>query len=978
MTCGATVQKFKKILLYIVGLYFVLFGFILPFILEWQVPKIISKSLNAEIAIENISFNPFTWTLHLEKTVLKDKEKKKLLSFDKLILNLEPHSLLGATAHIKAFAIVRPKIYVVLDEDKNLNFAKLLKANREEKSENQEDSKDTQTDTMMDMILEHIAIIDGSLMYEDYSIGEKFDFSFHNIGFELKNINTRDFTKEDATLRLHAMLEDGGFIDIKTKILSLSPFMVDGDINFEASRLYTQWRYLKDMFAFEIANGKLSFNANYNLSLEDLNNTEINNVNISLESLRIKPKDKQKDILNLKLIDINNITLKPFKQEVAIDFISVDGLQVEVKTDKNGNIDWVSLLEIKSDNDKTEESKKDITKEPKQPFLLQIEKFILSNSSVGFEDGALEAKPKMIFDNINMEVNKIDSQENTTLDYALSMRINQSGTLVTDGKLRHTPLKQEGNLTLNRISVKEINPYLQEFSYLSLDEGYINLDTKINYEQSKTAPDLKLSGAFGMEDIFIKDRRDNGDLLSINNLKLEAFDLEMFPNRFYIDTVELNAFYINALIDKTKILNLSTLMKEKKESVKTPKTTEKKEQTQFPFKVAKVQIKNSSAKFADFSLPIKFQTHIHDLDGTIYTVSNTKGEPSVVDIKGEVDKYGVTTLKGSIDSSNPKTYTDLKFDFRNLELNSVSGYSASFAGHKIDDGKLFLGLQYHIVDSQMKGDNSVIIKKIKLGDSYKDENTTSLPLGFVIALLEDSDGVIDIDLPIVGDVDNPDFKYGTLVWQTISNLVVKAVTSPFRFLSEAMGLSGEELDSIEFEAGEFKLLPPEKEKLDNIAKMLIKRPKIVLNIETTYEMSSDKQAIQFQKLLDLVVEKSDKKNIEDKKSAITVEILTDIYKDAKDDNKLEEIAKNLSKNYNGEAYRIEYLKALVKECSSLQEVTKDDLETLAKLRGEKIEQFLIKENYIDKEKIKLLEIKEIKNKKSTLIKTKLELDTIKK
>ncbi|MDY0116487.1 MAG: DUF748 domain-containing protein, partial [Sulfurimonadaceae bacterium] len=613
--------------------------------------------------------------------------------------------------------------------------------------------------------------------------------------------------------------------------------------------------------------------------------------------------------------------------------------------------------------------------EPQKPYHIKLDKFLFQNGSVGLTDEALRTKPYVTLDKINFTVDAIDSKEKTWLKYDFGMRINKSGTLKTAGSLRHTPLKQKGTLTLNRVSLQGINPYLDELSYLSLSDGYINLNAKTSYEKSLKAPDVKLSGSFKMEEFFLKDTRDKSDLFSMNSLTLDAFDFEMFPNRFYVETVRLDSFYLHAHIDEKKSLNLATLMKKSPEQEE--QQQEKREAKEpFPLKIAKVQVKNGSAKFADLSLPIKFETLIHDLNGTIYSVSNTKGEASILDMKGEVDRYGVTTLKGSIDSSNPKSYTDLRFDFKNLELSSVSGYSASFAGHKIDEGKLFLGLKYHIVDSQMQGDNSVIIKKIKLGEAYKDENTTSLPLGFVIALLEDSEGIIDIDLPIVGDVDNPDFKYGALVWKTISNLIVKAVTSPFKFLSAAMGLDGENLDTIEFEAGLSEILPPEREKLDNIAKMLIKRPKIGLKIDATYDAERDTKALQFQKLLDLVVQKSDKKNIEDKKSAITVEILQDIYKETGDSKKLQQLQKELKQNYKGEAYRIEYLKMLVKESSLLQEITQEELFSLAEDRGKKITEFLISEKLIERDKVELSQVIEAKKDISNLIKTQLGIKSI--
>jgi len=384
-------------------------------------------------------------------------------------------------------------------------------------------------------------------------------------------------------------------------------------------------------------------------------------------------------------------------------------------------------------------------------------------------------------------------------------------------------------------------------------------------------------------------------------------------------------------------------------------------------KIMKINITNGSAKFADLSLPIKFRTNIHTLNGAVYAVSNEPQETSYVDITGEVDEYGSTKLKGSINSSNPKEYTDLSFNFRNLDLSSYSGYSASFAGYKIDSGKLYLDLGYNILNSELLGKNSVMIKSIKLGESIKED---TLPISFVIALLEDSDGIIDIDMPVEGNVDEPDFKYGALVMKTLGNLIVKAVSSPFRFLGSMMGMDGEALESLDFEPGLATILPPEKEKLDSIAKMMIKRPKISLSIGGQYDTKSDRLALQKQKLASLVVKNS--KNSKNKNS-MSVNLLEEIYYKVKDDDKLKLIKKSLEKKYKDETLDRAYLIALTKECVAIQTIDKKELQNLATLRVNLLKEYLVSEKNISANKIKFIDVSAIEEIDSKWVKSKLEV-----
>jgi hypothetical protein len=357
-------------------------------------------------------------------------------------------------------------------------------------------------------------------------------------------------------------------------------------------------------------------------------------------------------------------------------------------------------------------------------------------------------------------------------------------------------------------------------------------------------------------------------------------------------------------------------------------------------KIFKIKVVDGNAKFADFSIPLKFKTDIHDLNGEIYSVSNSPEETTYVDISGDVDEYGSTKLKGSIISANPKEYTDLNFNFKNLELSALSGYSASFAGHEIDSGKLYLDLGYKIQNSQLLGKNSIIVKKIKLGKETKDENVTVLPLGFAIALLEDSDGIIDINMPVEGNVDAPDFKYGALVWKTFGKLIVSAVTSPFKFLGSMMGIDGDALKYLAFEMGNTVILPTEREKIDNIAKMMLKRPKIDLTLTPTYDEIGDKKALQLAKLTKIVMKESGTNSTKKNQNAMNIDILEAIYKEYKNDGTLDKLQKELKANFKDEKYERKYFKALVRLCRDIQAVPVTELESLANTRVQNIITYL--------------------------------------
>jgi hypothetical protein len=124
----------------------------------------------------------------------------------------------------------------------------------------------------------------------------------------------------------------------------------------------------------------------------------------------------------------------------------------------------------------------------------------------------------------------------------------------------------------------------------------------------------------------------------------------------------------------------------------------------------------------------------------------------------------------------------------------------------------------------------------------------NLPLDLAIAILEDSDGVIDLGLPVSGSLDDPQFSYGGIIWKAVVNVITKIATAPFRALGQLLGIGGEKLEDILFDAGEARLLPPEREKLKQLAQALAKRPRLALSATPAWNPAADRLAVKESKM----------------------------------------------------------------------------------------------------------------------------------
>ena len=207
-----------------------------------------------------------------------------------------------------------------------------------------------------------------------------------------------------------------------------------------------------------------------------------------------------------------------------------------------------------------------------------------------------------------------------------------------------------------------------------------------------------------------------------------------------------------------------------------------------------------------------------------------------------MDEYGQVNVEGSLSPLQLTTFSDVNVVFRNVAMSPLSPYSGTFAGRRIQSGKLNLDLEYKVEDRRLKSNNTIILDQFTLGERVESQKAVSLPLDLAIALLTDGEGKINASVPIEGDVDHPEFSVGHLVWQAIVNLITTAVTAPFKALGALVG--GEEgIDAILFRPGIDTIPPPEREKLAKVAEALTKRPMLALTVRGAYDPAADGEAL---------------------------------------------------------------------------------------------------------------------------------------
>ncbi|MFH0995842.1 MAG: DUF748 domain-containing protein, partial [Pseudomonadota bacterium] len=539
---------------------------------------------------------------------------------------------------------------------------------------------------------------------------------------------------------------------------------------------------------------------------------------------------------------------------LTIARINLSDGHIDVGRNRDGKINWEQLFAGKIGTPEQAGSKPDSSPSSAWKFLLK--RFELDNfHSEVMDRTVLAEKPLNQLRDLKVRLSEVDGK--SPMNFEVGFGLEQGGKVALRGKVNPVTPSVEANVNLTGVDLTALQPYLEPFITLTLNSAAVSTDGIFRYGQPGGGSKLSYEGSLGVEKLSLNQPGSKETYLGWGDMKIPKIKLAIEPNRLQIDEIRLSRPVGEVIIAEDRTLNLTKIVKERSGAggAETPPKPKLKDATpknsprsaaqpagsgdSFPFSIGKVKIEDGNMVFADLSLKPEFMTRIHALKGTVGKLSSDKKSLSEIQLDGRVDQYGMVKISGALDINDFKQSTDITVTFSNLEMANISPYSGRFAGRRIESGKLSLDLKYQIQTNKLVGDNKIIVDNLVLGEKVDSPDAVNLPLDLAIALLADSNGRIDLGLPVSGELNDPQFSIGPILWKAFVNVITKAVTAPFRALGSLLGGGAEKFNAVEFDPGKAELLPPEKEKLKKVAEALQKRPQLKLVVLGQYSPEID-------------------------------------------------------------------------------------------------------------------------------------------
>ncbi len=537
------------------------------------------------------------------------------------------------------------------------------------------------------------------------------------------------------------------------------------------------------------------------------------------------------------------------KREITVAEVNSDSATIQLLHGKRGKV---------AQKKPAAKGGKQATTEP--GFGVSVGKVAIANWTARLEDQNLKKPAVTQVAPLSLSLDELSTAPGSKGKLELKATVNQSGSLVASGNIGIAPLFADLTLNLKDVDILAAQPYFTEQVNLLLTSANVSTKGTLQVQQDKTgAFKGGFKGDVALGQLSTVDKISANDFVRWKNLSFGGVNLQLEPFSLAIDQVALNDFFARLIISNEGRINMQDVVRGADEQSKSlTETPEKKEgeaekpatpppvakepaKKMPPIKIRKLTMQGGKVRFSDNFIRPNYTANLVGLGGTVTGLSSAANSTANVNLRGKVNSAPLT-IDGKVNPLKGDLFVDLKAAVKGMELAPLSAYSGKYVGYGIEKGQLSFDVAYKVEDRKLTAENRLVLDQLTFGDKVESKDALNLPVQLAVALLRDRNGVIDINLPIGGSLDDPQFSIGGIIVKVFVNLIGKAVTAPFALLGSMFG-GGEDLSWVNFEPGNVAITTAAESKLSALSKALIDRPALKLEITGRADPVTDKEGL---------------------------------------------------------------------------------------------------------------------------------------
>jgi hypothetical protein len=882
-------------------LCYTVFGFlILPLIVRWVAVRQLRQQLDREATIRSVRMNPFTLSLTIRGLLVKDKDGQDLLSFEEFYANFQLSSFFGKAWVFKEIRLVQPFARARINQDYSLNCSDLIK-----KFSTPATNPSPPASKPVVLAVDKLSISNATADFTDLTLRKPLHRLFGPLRLSLTGLRTDPNKKNPYSF---SGTTDAGEKFAWSGYFSLDPLRSGGHLSFERVVLMKNAPLIESLFQFILKDGLVGLSADYEVALNDTNWTaSVSNAAFSLKSFRLGAPGQTNNFFELDFLNVGGVSVDTAARTGTIGEVSVAGARLAVSRGKDDQINLVEMSHPAEPTNKVPGGLLFLLKAATNAFVAlrsstnlwsaTVERVDVTNCALNLEDLANTRPVHLTVDDIAVTARHLSNVPGSNQTAALSLRWNSNGTTRVEVTSQLLPPAADFNVAVDRLELAPLDPYLEPFLDLNLLDGKASLHGQLSMHMASNGlPEVTFKGDTGVEDFATTTKSEN--LVKWKSLRVNGISAKLPPPEVNVKEVALMDFDATVGMESNRTLNVMNVLRMGRtngasaEASQTaqpqaaqaqatppqtaagdpppPAETESKGMSKelggilarllesrkgtngseaLKFSVDTVVLSNAAVHVYDRSIEPPVVDSLDHFSGTITGISSEEMSRAEARLAGTIGGSGPLEITGKLNPLHSHTPSEMQVSLRDVDMTVASPYTGKFVGYSVARGKLNLQMNYTIEQRQLKANNALMLDQFTFGSKVDSPDATSLPVRLAVALLKDRDGKIELDLPIDGNLDDPDFRYGKAIMQVLVKVITKIITSPFAALGALFGGSNpEEVSYQDFAPGSSELTTANLGKLDALLRGLQERPGLQVEIQGCVEPAADREALRKRKL----------------------------------------------------------------------------------------------------------------------------------
>ncbi|GLH73735.1 hypothetical protein GETHLI_22370 [Geothrix limicola] len=832
---SAFFRRWRRLILVLTGIYalWLLVGFFLiPALVRPRLEQAATKALKRPVTVAKLGFNPFTFGTTLQGLRVAEPGGGDWITLRRLYVNYDVWRLLRHTLAFSRIEVEGLLVKTSLDGSGRLNFQDLL----EEEGPKEPESKEAST-----WILDvgRFQMTEGRLDFSDRSAASPFHTVVGPIAFQVDHIRTE--VGHRSGVSLEAWTEAKEHLAWRGD-LSLQPLSSKGSLLIENLSLPKYRPYEQEQVSSEIRSGTASLHAQYRFAWgKEHREVGLSDLGFTLKGLKVGERGVAESAVELPLLEISEGRADLLAPSVELGAIRAEGGVVRLQKAKDGSLNLARIFKPIKPKEKKEDEK---------PLQMLVRELALKGFQLGWEDQSLARPAKTEVKDLNLHWHGLSLDPAASSTVALDLKVGE-GSLSAEGSL--APLKTAGDLKLKLagLALSPFDPYLDSALDLRIASGQVGAEGRVRFAfEGRKSDGLTYQGGASVQGLEVRDAKLGEAFLRWKQLKVAGADVHTAPLALAIQAVDWTDIEGRLVVQPdgstnvARALRLETTPKEGAKPAPVTASALPATPASAPdISITKLGISGGRLSFIDRSLQPNAALVLSDLEGSYLGLSSRPDVASKVLFKGKAGGLAPITISGHAMPLRNDLDTDVALKIQGADLTDFTPYTGKYLGYTVQKGKLDVDARLRIDHRNLKSENAVKLDQFYLGDKVQSPDATGLPVKLGLAILRDRRGVIAFDLPIEGSLDDPDVKYGKLVWKAIFGLLGKIAASPFTLIGNLFGSDAGDLSSLGFTPGSKALDAAATTKLQALAKALQERPELRLEAEGAVDADQDGAAL---------------------------------------------------------------------------------------------------------------------------------------